>query len=213
MLIMKDFHCSLPRYIDFEYKPINVVSGPDMCCNYSYHSDHYMACQAKCLSSHGLSPMVSLVNIGKVPFQWRVSPCGHCWGLLFWLPLQWRHNEHDGVSNHQPYGFLLNCLFMRRSKKTSRLRVTGLCDGNSPVTGEFPSQRASNAENVSIWWRHHGHFFGDRVAVDEIWGIRYSNKFAVIWYNSWWSIDAIWRHKSGSTFAQVMACCLTAPSH
>ena len=27
--------------------------------------------------------------------------------------------------------------------------------GNSPVTGEFPAQRASNAENVSIWWRHH----------------------------------------------------------
>ena len=46
-------------------------------------------------------------------------------------------------------------LFRRRSKKTSKLRVTGLCEGNSPVTGEFPTQRASNAENVSIWWRHH----------------------------------------------------------
>ena len=34
--------------------------------------------------------------------------------------------------------------------------VTGLCEGNSPVTGEFPAQRTSNAENVSIWWRHHG---------------------------------------------------------
>ena len=33
------------------------------------------------------------------------------------------------------------------SKKTSKLRVTGLCEGNSPVTGEFPAQRASNAEN------------------------------------------------------------------
>ena len=42
----------------------------------------------------------------------------------------------------------------RRSKKTSTLRVTGLCVGNSPVTGEFSAQRASNAENVSIWWRH-----------------------------------------------------------
>ena len=36
--------------------------------------------------------------------------------------------------------------------------VTGLCEGNSPVTGEFPTQRASNAENVSIWWRHHEYF-------------------------------------------------------
>ena len=44
----------------------------------------------------------------------------------------------------------------RRSKKTSKLRVTGLFVWNSPVTGEFPTQRASNAENVSIWWRHHG---------------------------------------------------------
>ena len=42
-----------------------------------------------------------------------------------------------------------------RSKKTSKLRVTGLCVGNSLVTGEFPAQKASNAENVSIWWRHH----------------------------------------------------------
>ena len=52
--------------------------------------------------------------------------------------------------------FLLNRLFRRRSKKTSKLRVTGLCAGNSTVTGEFPAQMASNAENVSIWWRHHG---------------------------------------------------------
>ena len=43
----------------------------------------------------------------------------------------------------------------RRSKKTSKLRVTGLCEGNSPVAGEFPAQRASNAENVVIWCRHH----------------------------------------------------------
>ena len=49
----------------------------------------------------------------------------------------------------------LNGLFRRRSNKTSKLRVTGLCAGNSPVTGEFPAQMASNAENVSIWWRHH----------------------------------------------------------
>ena len=43
---------------------------------------------------------------------------------------------------------------MRKSKKTSKLRVTGLCVGNSPGIGECPAQRASNAENVSIWWRH-----------------------------------------------------------
>ena len=46
--------------------------------------------------------------------------------------IQWRHNDHDGVSNHQPGGCLLNRLFRRRSKKTSKLRVTGLCVGKSP---------------------------------------------------------------------------------
>ena len=69
--------------------------------------------------------------------------------------LQWRYNGRDGVSNRLCLDCLLNRLFRRRSKKTSKLRVTGLCEGNSPVTGESPSQRASSAEKVSIWWRHH----------------------------------------------------------
>ena len=71
------------------------------------------------------------------------------------MSLQGRHDGRDSVSNQQPYDCLLNRLFKRRSKKTSKLRVTGLCAGNSPGTGEFPARMASNAENVSIWWRHH----------------------------------------------------------
>ena len=71
------------------------------------------------------------------------------------ITLQWRHNGRDIVSNHQPHHCLLNGWFRRRSKETSKLRVTGLCAGNSPVTGEFPAQMANNTENVSIWWRHH----------------------------------------------------------
>ena len=62
-------------------------------------------------------------------------------------PSQWRHNGRDSVSNHQPHDCLLNRLFRRRPKKTSKVRVTGLCAENSPG--------ASNAENVSIWWRHY----------------------------------------------------------
>ena len=69
--------------------------------------------------------------------------------------LRWRHNGCDSVSNRQPHHCLLNRLFRRRSKKTSKLRVTGLCVVNSPGTGEFSAQMASNAEKVSIWWRHH----------------------------------------------------------
>ena len=71
-------------------------------------------------------------------------------------PLQWRHNEHDGVSYHQPYDCLLNRLLKTQLKETSKLRVTSVCAWNSPGPGEFPAQMASNAENVSIWWRHHG---------------------------------------------------------
>ena len=72
------------------------------------------------------------------------------------IALLWRHNERDSVSNYQRLYCLLKRLFRRRSKVTSKLRVTGLCAWNSPGTGEFPAQKASNAENVSIWWRHHG---------------------------------------------------------
>ena len=54
------------------------------------------------------------------------------------MSLHWRHNYHDGVSNHQPQSCLLNRLFRRRSKKTSKLRVTGLCAGNSPGSVNSP---------------------------------------------------------------------------
>ena len=97
----------------------------------------------------------------------EISHCIICQSLVLYLPwpvyysghekpsLQWRHNERDGVSNHQPHDCLLNGLFKPQIKETSKLRVTGLCEGKSPGTGEFPAQRVSNAENVSIWWRHH----------------------------------------------------------
>ena len=57
--------------------------------------------------------------------------------FMHWPPgaLQWRHNGHDGVSNHQPHHCLLNRLFGCRSKKTSELCVTGLC------VGEFTGHR------------------------------------------------------------------------
>ena len=74
---------------------------------------------------------------------------------VFMTSLKWRHNERDDVPYHQLLYCLLNSWFRHRSKKTSKLRVIGLCAGNSPVTNEFPTQKASNAENVSIWWRHH----------------------------------------------------------
>ena len=73
--------------------------------------------------------------------------------MIISVSLRWRHNGR--VSYHQPHDCLLNRLFRRSSMKTSKLRVTGLCAGYSPVTGEFQTQMSSNAENISIWWRHH----------------------------------------------------------
>ena len=49
------------------------------------------------------------------------------------------------------------CVCVCVSKNTSKLRVTGLYEGNSPVNGEFSAQKVSNAESVSIWWCHHDH--------------------------------------------------------
>ena len=92
-------------------------------------------------------------------YEW----CLYCYNMMKFLPhysnvkciivMSW---WGDDVSNHQPHHCLLNRLFRRKSKKISKLRVTGLCEGNSLVTGEFPAQRASNAENISIWWHHQG---------------------------------------------------------
>ena len=56
--------------------------------------------------------------------------------------LHWRHNWRDGVSNHHTRDCLLNRYAGADQRKKSKLRVTGLCVGNSPVTGEFPAQMA-----------------------------------------------------------------------
>ena len=78
-----------------------------------------------CLASHTnrlyLQVCVTVNNKKKTPL-----------GIAGPLSLHWCHNGHDGVSNHQPHGCLLNRIFRRRSKKTSKLRVTGLYVWTSP---------------------------------------------------------------------------------
>ena len=121
------------------YTPYHIIRPPTN--QLFYHADH----------SHGLMDNFEVIIL---PFLY-VLPYANPAHQSF--SLQWRHNEHDGISNHQTHDCLLNRLFKRRSKKISKLCVTGLGAGNSPVTGEFPAQRVSNTENVSIWWRHHVH--------------------------------------------------------
>ena len=75
-----------------------------------------------------------------------------------WTSLHWRHNDHDGVSYHQPHGCLLNRLFGHRSKKTSKLRVTGLCAGISPGPVNSPHKGPVLRTPISAkycwfgWW-------------------------------------------------------------
>ena len=86
-------------------------------------------------------------------------------------------------------------------KKTAKLHVTGLCEGNSPMTGEFPAQRASNAENAFIRWRHHGFFLymmgqltNDLIIIRRVmkWDSR-GNSFLKVTDN--WSVAASWTRK------------------
>ena len=102
--------------------------------NWAYHTDEIVN------HSHVITTFMPHRWIGKSSVYTRTKEIGS---------LLWRHN-------HQPYDCFLNRLFGRRSKETAKLCVTSLCVRNSPVTGEFPTQMASNAENVSIWWRHRG---------------------------------------------------------
>ena len=114
----------------------------------SMHNIHLLKVKTCKILQRVLQSFIPLALSLDYPAHIRSKPC-----LV--MPLQPRHNERDDISNHQPRDCLLHCLFSRRSKKTSKLCVTGLCEGNSLVTSEFPTQRTSNVEHVSIWWRHH----------------------------------------------------------
>ena len=75
--------------------------------------------------------------------------------IYIYITLQWHHSEQNGKSAisrlfTQP---LIQSADQRKNQSSAPLAFVR----NPPVTGEFPTQRASNAENVSIWWHHHGY--------------------------------------------------------
>ena len=73
------------------------------------------------------------------PKSWLLIGCPEMtMGELHSTSLQWRHNERDSVFKSPASRLFINRLFRRRSKKTPKLRVTGLCEENSLGTGEFP---------------------------------------------------------------------------
>ena len=62
----------------------------------------------------------------------EIIPCIKVFGDI---TLQWRHNEHEGVSNYQPHDCLLNRLFKAQIKEN--ITVPRHC----PLWGEFTGDR------------------------------------------------------------------------
>ena len=79
-----------------------------------------------------------------VTIPYRIHDAGGCLNIGSYIKMQWdllhafewRHNGLDGHSNYQPHDCLLNRLFRRIWKPISKLRVTGLCEENSPVNSQ-----------------------------------------------------------------------------
>ena len=111
-----------------------------------------MVCRARGLLGFvGIGYSQGQLLLTWLNFNFNVDKQSHAQQSVGWnyssIPkLQWLHR----CLLSRSFG-----LFWCRSMKTSKLRVIGLCAGNSPGTGVFPTQMACNAENVSIWWRHH----------------------------------------------------------
>ena len=138
-----------------------------------------------------------------------IQPCNQC--LWMSLPLgykqeelppiqalRWRHKERDSVSNHQPHHCLLKKkrLFRRRSKKISKLRVTGLCVGNSPGPVNSPHNRPVTRKQ----------FLFD----DVIMGCELLNLFSCLWASPWWVyiiyIHHIWQVTGEYKWFNVTTC-------
>ena len=122
------------------------------------------------------------------------------------VPLQWRHFDHDGVSNHQPHGCLLNRLFRRRSKKTLKLRATGLCVGNSPEPVNSPhkgpvTRKMFPFDDVIMQYSWHGLLSF------------HSNPVCILWSHRMWVVTnpvfiwLPWWHHRMETFSALLAIC------
>ena len=96
------------------------------------------------------------------------------WDRL-WLSWVLSHNERDGISNHQPHHCLLMRLFRRRSKKTPKLRVTGLCGGihrwpvNSPHKGPVTRKMFPFDDVIMDHFKTHSPFCRFFMVLVELW--------------------------------------------
>ena len=135
-------HSQLPFLIEFWFMWINfwIILSAWLLCPKSHI--YVSRNQINIGSGNGLVPVwlqaITWTNVALL----LIRPLGK----FFNETLQLHHSERDGISDHKPHDCLLNLLFRCRWKKTSKLCFTGICGGNSTVTGEFPAQRASNTE-------------------------------------------------------------------
>ena len=139
--------CHHPRQESAELIWRSPVCDIRICCclfcrvTHWFHPVYVPHGQAKSLSQRGV---ITLQNHENLRATWKYR-CHTC------KILQWRHNERDGVSNHQPHECLLNRLFKAQIKENIK------APRHWPLCGEFTAQRASVAENVSTRWHHHEH--------------------------------------------------------
>ena len=122
------------------------------------------------------------------------------------LSLRWRHNDHDSVSNHQPHGCLLNRLFRRRSKKTSKLRITGLCAGNSPGPVNSPhkwpvTRKKFPFDDVIMWRKKH---WPCKLLAPPRKPLERNFTVLLVNLNNWWRPSNVYiRHLTGSSLVQA----------
>ena len=136
------------RHINYNLYLFNVARGPSQ----------YKDAALPYYNNHGRLTFIlmEILYLRRRSLYWDRPQGVLCMSSQQYLPQHWNGSKRlPTLHCHRQPDCLFNRLLMRRSKKTPKLRVTDLCEGNSPVIGEFPAQRASNAENVSIWWRHH----------------------------------------------------------
>ena len=116
--------------------------------------------------------------------------------ILSWIigivlsTLQWCHNQR--FPNHQPYDCLLNCLFKAQIKENIKAPRHWPLWGEFP--GEFPAQRASTAENVSISWRHHDFNHGIMDVITSFYGV----SSCKVTYNTCHLSNYIWDYYIGT---------------
>ena len=111
--------------------------------------------------------------IGTWNTQDRFTPCisTDTLNMLNISTFGGRHNGRDGASNHQPRDCLLNRLSDADQRKHQSSASLAFVWGihRSPVNS--PHKKASNAENVSVWWRYHEPplHISQKKMMDELW--------------------------------------------